>query len=93
MKTVTITEFRKNIFRLVDEVLATGESIVIDRKGGSVVVRGQQATDIERRRERFKQFMASPPLPGWENVDLSPQDIRRERESYWTWDEEPELDR
>jgi prevent-host-death family protein len=37
MKEVTLTELRRNIFRLVDEALATGEPIVVTRKGQRVV--------------------------------------------------------
>ena len=33
MKEVTLTELRRNIFRLVDEALETGEPIVVKRKG------------------------------------------------------------
>jgi len=42
--------------------------------------------------ERWREFWAEAPPPGWESVDLSPEDIRKEREAYWQWDEEPELD-
>src|ERR1700722_3705794 len=38
MKTVTITELRRNIFRLIDETLETGEPIVLNRKGKRLVL-------------------------------------------------------
>lgn len=93
MKTVTITEFRKNIFQMVDEALATGEAIEIKRKGGRVMLTAEDASAsaAEKRAERWKQFWESPPdlaLGG----DMSVEDFRKERESYWHWDEEPELD-
>ena len=95
MKTVTITEFRRNLFQLVDEALATGEPIEIRRKGGRVVVRGEGEAEDEgeafRRAEMWRRFWASPPPPGWENLDLSYEEIQRASELSWTWDEEPEL--
>lgn len=95
MKVVTLTEFRKNLFRLVDEALETGEPIVINRKGGRVVLRGERQSRSEteaERAERWRRFWAEAPPEG-ADVDLSPEDIRRARQSYWRWDEEPELDR
>jgi prevent-host-death family protein len=94
MKTVTLTEFRKNIFRLVDEAVATGEPIVIDRNGARVVIRSEKrSTETEEERaERWRKFWVSPPdmdLGG----DLTPHDIREARAAYWKWDGEPELDR
>ena len=94
MKTVTLTEFRKNIFRMVDEAVATGEPIVIDRNGARVVIRGEKrrSETEEERAERWRKFWASPPdmeVGG----DLTPQDIREARAAYWKWDGEPELDR
>jgi Antitoxin Phd_YefM, type II toxin-antitoxin system len=92
MKTVTLTEFRKNIFRMVDEAVATGEPIVIDRNGARVVIRSEKRpteTD-EERAERWRKFWASPPEI---HEDLSLDDIRKAREAYWKWDGEPELDR
>jgi len=93
MKTVTITEFRKNIFRMIDETLATGEAIEIKRKGGRVVLTAEHApaSVAEKRAERWKRFWESPPdlrLGG----DMGVEDFRKVRESYWHWDEEPELD-
>ncbi|MEO8927030.1 MAG: type II toxin-antitoxin system Phd/YefM family antitoxin [Caulobacteraceae bacterium] len=91
MKTVTITEFRKNLFHMVDEALATGEPIEIKRKGGRVVLRGERESEIERRAEKFDRFMARPTPPGWEGADLSVEALSA-GEPYWVWDEEPEPD-
>ncbi|MGI8841712.1 MAG: type II toxin-antitoxin system Phd/YefM family antitoxin [Caulobacteraceae bacterium] len=92
MKTVTITEFRKNIFQMIDEALATGEAIEIRRKGGKVVVSAEEAPlgVAEKRAERWKRFWESPPVLSV-GGDLSAGDVRRAREEYWHWDEEPEL--
>ncbi|MEI9963797.1 MAG: type II toxin-antitoxin system Phd/YefM family antitoxin [Caulobacteraceae bacterium] len=92
MKTVSITEFRKNIFRLTEDALATGEPIVIQRKDGSLLLRPHRRSTAAERRAQWRRFAASAPAPG-NAPDLSPEDIHREREAYWTWDEEPEIDR
>jgi len=97
MKEVTLTELRRNIFRLIDESLETGEPIVVNRKGRRVILRGE-ATELaiaeteEEREERWRKFWAEPPPPEWEHTDLSPEAIRQARQEYWKWDEEPELD-
>jgi hypothetical protein len=92
MKTVTLTEFRKNIFRMVDEAVATGEPIVIDRNGARVVIRGEKrATETEEERaERWRKFWASPPEV---DGDLSLDEIEEAGEAYWRWDGESELNR
>lgn len=96
MKTVTLTELRRNIFQLVDEALATGEPIVVHRNGRRVVLREDPVTPNveteEQRAEGWRKFWAEPPPPGMEDFDLSPEDVRKARQEYWHWDEEPELD-
>jgi antitoxin (DNA-binding transcriptional repressor) of toxin-antitoxin stability system len=96
MKEVTITELRRNIFQLVDEALATGEPLVVRRKGRRLILQGEAAAadaeTEEEREERWRKFWAEPPPPGWEDVDLSPEALRLARQEYWKWDEEPELD-
>lgn len=91
MKTVTITEFRRNLFQLVDEALATGEPIEIRRNGRRVVVRGEGEGEASRRAEMWRRFWESPPLLG-RGGDLGVEDIRRESEAYWRWEGEAELD-
>jgi hypothetical protein len=96
MKTVTITELRRNIFRLIDETLATGEPIVLNRKGKRVVLRPEPVapgveSDAERE-ERMRKFWAEPPPPGWEDCDLSLEALKAARQEYWQWNQEPELD-
>jgi hypothetical protein len=86
MKTVTLTEFRKNIFRMVDEAVATGEPIVIDRKDGRVIIRGEKrpSETAEERAERWRRFWASPAEVC---EDLSLDEIEDAGESYWRWDD------
>ena len=98
MKTVTITELRRNIFRLIDESLETGEPILLHRKGKRVVLGPETAaaaaaveTEAERE-ERWRRFWAEPPPPGMEDVDLSFETLDRAVKEYWRWDGEPELD-
>src|SRR5580658_7846663 len=97
MKEVTLTELRRNIFQLVDEALATGEPIVIRRKGRRVVVQAEEtAADVaveteEEHEGRWRKFWAEPP-PGAQNLDLSVEELRRIRQDYWRWDGEPALD-
>jgi antitoxin (DNA-binding transcriptional repressor) of toxin-antitoxin stability system len=94
MKEVTLTELRRNIFRLVDEMLETGEPIVVKRRGQTVKLvpeavearRGKPAPDDE---EAWAKFWAEPSPPGWEGHDLSLEALNKA----WKWDEEPELDR
>ncbi len=98
MKHVTLTELRRNIFRLVDEAIETGEPIVIDRHGRRVTLTPESAlkpapeTEAERA-ARWRAFWAEPPPPGMaEAEDLTPAEIRRLRQEYWRWDGETKLD-
>jgi len=98
MKTVTITELRRNIFRLIDETLETGEPVVLNRKGKRVVLSPETPPSLaaeteEEREERWRKFWAEPPPPGWEDYDLSLETLNRASKDYWQWDGEPELDR
>ena len=94
MKEVTLTELRRNIFRLVDEALETGEPIVVKRKGHTVRLVPDPAIARHRKlapddEAGWAKFWAEPPPPGWEDADLSPEALS----SAWKWDGEPELDR
>jgi hypothetical protein len=46
----------------------------------------------EERAERWRKFWAEPPPPGWEDFDITPQEIKQLREKFYSWDGEPELD-
>jgi len=93
MKTVTITELRRNIFRLIDESLATGEPIVLNRKGKRVVLGPETTapavveTEAERE-ERWRKFWAEPSEI---KEDLTLEEIETAGESYWRLSETPEL--
>jgi prevent-host-death family protein len=94
MKQVTMTELRRNLFRLVDEALETGEPIVVNRKGRTVtlvpeVVAPRGGKLAPNDEEGWVKFWAEPPPPGWEDCDLSLEALN----SAWKWDAEPELDR
>lgn len=98
MKTVTITELRRNIFRLIDETLETGEALVLNRKGQRVVLSRETppaptAETPEEREDRWRRFWAEPPPPGWEDLDLSFETLDRAIKEHWRWDGEAELDR
>ncbi len=95
MKTVTITELRRNIFQLIDETLATGEPLVVSRGDRRVILRTERPNDAptaEERAERWRRFWAEPPPPGWEDLDLSLETLDRASKEYWRWDGEAELD-
>jgi antitoxin (DNA-binding transcriptional repressor) of toxin-antitoxin stability system len=97
MKEVTLTELRRNIFRLVDEALETGESIVVKRHGRTVTLapdarptRGRKLAPDDK--EGWAKFWAEPSPLGWENYDLSFEALDKAGKSFWEWDGEPELD-
>jgi antitoxin (DNA-binding transcriptional repressor) of toxin-antitoxin stability system len=97
MKEVTLTELRRNIFRLVDEALATGEPILVKRKGRVVTLAPDAAVSPSGRpgpgdKEAWARFWAEPPPPGWEDYDLSLDALNKASKDYWQWDGEPELD-
>jgi antitoxin (DNA-binding transcriptional repressor) of toxin-antitoxin stability system len=95
MKEVTLTELRRNIFRLVDEALETGEPIVVKRKGRTVTLAPDGPTPQNGRpapadAEAWARFWAEP-SEIQENLTL--EEINAAVRSYWHWDEESELDR
>jgi hypothetical protein len=92
MKTVTITELRRNIFRLIDETLETGEPIVLNRKGKRLVLSCVRTsapdpaeTDVERE-ARWREFWATPSEIK-ENLTL--EEIEAAGEAYWRLSEGP----
>ena len=92
MKTVTITELRRNIFRLIDESLATGEPIVLNRKGKRVVLRPDMAEPVveteAEREKRWRKFWAEPSEI---KEDLTLEEIETAGEAYWRLGETPDL--
>jgi len=93
MKTVTMTELRRNLFHLVDEAVATGEAIVVERKGARIVIRGEPKTaeTPEEREERWRRFWAEPPRAG--SRDFTVEEFNRWSAASWAWTEEAEPDR
>jgi len=93
MKEVTLTELRRNIFRLVDEALATGEPIVVKRKGHTVrVVPERTGQRVERPapndEEGWAKFWATPSEI---QEDLTLEEIEAAGEAYWQYREGPTL--
>jgi antitoxin (DNA-binding transcriptional repressor) of toxin-antitoxin stability system len=85
MKEVTLTELRRNIFRLIDEALATGESIVVKRKGHTVKVVPERADRRGERpapndKEAWARFWATPSEI---QEDLTLEEIEAAGEAYW----------
>jgi prevent-host-death family protein len=94
MKQVTMTELRRNLFRLVDEALETGEPIIVNRKGHTMTLVPQGVSPQRRKlapddEEGWAKFWAEPAPPGWENSDLSLDALN----AAWKWDGGSKLDR
>ena len=91
MKTVTITELRRNIFRLIDESLETGEPILLNRRGRRVVLRPDTASPVveteAERQERWRKFWAEPSEI---KEELTLEEIETAGESYWRLSGTPE---
>ena len=85
MKEVTLTELRRNIFRLVDEAIATGEPIVVKRKGQRLVIGPERPLTKEhavdaRLEARWRNFFDSPAEI---EEGLTLQEIEEAGEAYW----------
>lgn len=82
MPKITLTELRKDLFRLADKALETGEPVVIERNGRTMVLM-EAGTPFEHaagqtHAERVKAFFAKPsPFPPF---DYDPDD-----NSHWAW--------
>lgn len=55
MRTVTATELRGNLYRLLDEVARTGEPIRVEREAGAVVL-----TPADRPRRQLDELPLRP---------------------------------
>jgi PHD/YefM family antitoxin component YafN of YafNO toxin-antitoxin module len=92
MKEVTLTELRRNIFRLVDEALATGEPILVKRKGKRVIIKPdrpashKEATD-DWLEARWRRKFGDTPSEIEEGLTL--QEIEEAGEAYWQPSEKP----
>lgn len=89
MKVITLTELRKNIFRLADETLDSGEPLLIERNGRRLrLEEDKPATAMLSVQEQWERYKALPP-----SADMPSLSFEEIEDSGWTWDEEPELDR
>lgn len=89
MTEVTLTELRKDLFRLADAALA-GEPVVIRRKGRRLVLReeaagadGPAGATMSRKEraqaERMRRFWERPPPPDVSGLEL--EDLT----GHWEW--------
>jgi len=88
MTEVTLTALRKDLFRLVDSVLATGEPLVIRRGERRLTL---VAEAVERKmtpEERWDAYMAQGVREG---ADGWADDIDTNK-SHWTWDPDAKFD-
>ena len=93
MKEVTLTELRRNIFRLVDQALETGEPIVVKRKGRTVTVAPDVASLHGSRPapgdvDGWAKFWATPSEI---QEDLTLEEIEAAGEAYWQFREGPPI--
>lgn len=91
MKTVTITELRRNIFQLIDETLETGEPIVLNRKGKRVILSPEiLAPPVETetaQSARWRRFWATPSEI---EEGLTLEEIEAAGEAYWRRSDGPD---
>ena len=85
MTEVTLTALRKDLFRLVDSVLETGEPLVI-RRGGRRLTLVAEAVERELTpEERWDAYMAQGVREDWaDDIDTN--------KSHWTWDPDTKFD-
>lgn len=79
---VTLTELRKDLFRLVDQAVATGEPLIVRRKGQRVVLRAQAEAAPEELTpsQRVDRYLALVEAEGPDPMyDLTQADIRAQR--------------
>lgn len=88
MTEVTLTALRKDLFRLVDSVLATGEPLVIRRGGRRLTLIAEAPKPALTPEERYDAYMAQGVREGWEDC---PDDLDTNK-SHWTWDPDTKFD-
>lgn len=65
-----MTELRKDLFRLIDRVSETGETLRVRRKGRTIDLAPTSVVKTIKDmtpQERFDRWLAEPPSPGWED--------------------------
>jgi len=88
MTEVTLTALRKDLFRLVDSVLETGEPLVIRRGGRRLTLIAETPAKPMTPEERWDAYMAQGVREG---ADDCPDDIDTNK-SHWTWDPDAKFD-
>jgi hypothetical protein len=78
MKTITATRFRKEMFRILDELLKTGKSREIVKNGKRFLI-----TPIEPFKSKFESFTPKNIIVG------DPEELVNIK--VWEWDEEKNL--
>lgn len=68
MKKITATKLRAELYRVLDEVLATGESVEVVRESGSVILK--PAVSEKRARGRRRKPSSNPNLVVGDPDDL-----------------------
>ncbi|WGM46612.1 hypothetical protein KOAAANKH_01484 [Brevundimonas sp. NIBR10] len=89
MADITLTEMRKDLFRIVDEMIGGGEPVRIRRGNISVelTARVVEKPDSQlTRAERFDRWVAKGPRPGFEDSDYDHTD-----KSHRVWDPDREF--
>ena len=61
MKTVTPTELRGNIYRILDEILNTGIPVEVDKGGRKLIIAPVERTDKLQNLVRRKDFIKGDP--------------------------------
>lgn len=88
MTEVTLTALRKDLFRLVDSVLATGEPLVIRRGERRLTLVAEAVQREMTPEERWDAYMAQGVREG---ADDWADDIDTNK-SHWTWDPDAKFD-
>jgi hypothetical protein len=94
MKEVTLTELRRDIFRLVDETLETGEPIIVKRRGQRILIGPERPLTKEEAVDvwleaRWRKYFDSPAEI---EEGLTLQEIEEAGEAYWQPSANPDSD-
>lgn len=88
MTTMTLTEFRKNIFKMVDRLIETGEPLYLTRRGRPIVLELVKPAGQTLQQE-YDTYMALGVREDASDFDAGdPAD-----KSHWEWDPDPKLSR
>lgn len=94
MAEMTLTQLRKDLFRAADQVLETGEPVVVRRRGRVLELReggsaiAQQPSCLSKA-ERMRRYFAQGPRPG--EPDQGAEEIEKALKDYWVWTEPEKL--